>query len=95
MKPSFSLEHQTSTDLLYFSRKPEKTMHLSWILIGFLLQALQILSTHGKHTSHFRTDLTPSTVIQRHFTLYETENDAVSTVSFNKALLTLLILLLK
>ena len=67
-------------------------MHLSWILIGFLLQALQILSTHGKHTSHFRTDLTPST---QHFTLYETENDAVSTVSFNKALLTLLILLLK
>merc|ERR1712008_266003 len=63
---------------LYFSRKPEKTMHLSWILIGF---QILVLSTqiYGKHTSHFRTDLTPSTVLQRHFTLYETENDAVST----------------
>ena len=63
-------------------------MHLSWILIVFQILVFQIITTqiYGKHTSNYRANLMPST-IPRHFTLYETENDTVSTYyCFNKEL---------
>ena len=56
-------------------------MHLSWILIAFQILVVQIISTqiYGKQTINYRkNNLTPST-IPRHYTLYETENDTVST----------------
>ena len=56
-------------------------MHLSWILKVFQILVFQIISTqiYGIHTSNYRASLMPST-IPRHFTLYETENDTVSTL---------------
>ena len=63
-------------------------MHLSWISIVFQILAFQIITTqiYAKYTSNYRTNLTQSTIPQN-FTLYETENDIVSTYyCFNKEL---------
>ena len=83
---SFSQFLETSHSLLVVRER--LTMHLSWILIVFQILLFQIISTqiYGIHTSNYRANLTPST-IPRHFTLYETENDTVSTYyCFNKEL---------
>ena len=56
-------------------------MHLSWILKVFQILVFQIITTqiYGKYTSNYRANLLQSTN-PRHFTLYETENDTVSTL---------------